>query len=146
MDPYDECNNGGSRPGGGNVTGPAGPVVGLSATNPQPTVSTDQIDACINGYFSATQSYPANTLRFTMYSPEPLLADLGSATKANDGTTTDPSGWTLVNKTATEDFGADNLSDSHQWKWFTFAQFTNNTGKTQYVKLNVHSVKNGDGS
>ncbi len=163
LDPYDECFTSGGSPPNATVLAPNGPSNNAAAVSQQ--VSGQKIDQCGSSPFSST-SYPT-TLRFTISEPTDQLAladrqvQASSGVDLNGSMSSGSSGWQVTTASSAlggsqQLFGADpakignkvppTSTSSHGWEWFTFAQFQNNTSKTQYVRLNVASVQNADGS
>lgn len=167
FDPLDECShpgNGKQGPATNPVKAPDGPSTQGGADASQ-QVSTTAIDQCNPTMFS-TQI--PTTLQFTVYPPADQLAEVASAannypTGANNGltgpgfstspgdTTDLPAGdWALTNGGNGQKLGADSLvvtgtTASRAFQWYTYAEFQNNTNKTQYVMLNVNSVIDANG-
>ena len=145
LDPYDECNSLKAP----DMIAPDGPSYGSSATSVSLPISKvsggpGTIDQCnASPFWTAPEP---TTLQFTVYQPASQLADAvktPQATKSPDTTSAGP----LVTYKASQGFGADKSANgSHDYQWFTFAEYTNTSDRTQYVRINVQSVKNRDGA
>ena len=137
LDPFDECAVSNST----SLYAPNGPSYGSSANRLNIT-GTEIIDQCSSGYWS--DGTPPTTLQFQVFEPTDQLADATKTAAATAGVDS-KNNWTLVTNNGasggTETFGKD-PDGSHAYKWFTFAEFTNSTNRTQYVRINVQAILN----
>lgn len=149
LDPYDECDYGGTGLPSGTTWSSGSGSTSVLAANGSATVSTSTlIDQCSVTGNNWGQNMPT-TLRFTVFEPSTRTGDNMPVepTSTLTGATLGPNGMTVPSNPLVA--GADpaySLSGTsayglHRFQWFTLGAVKNSSTRTEYVRISIEAVQ-----